>query len=158
MNGDWLLQFPRFLLKFVYKEKRAVQVVRHLHSPNPTTVVAVAGLDELYLTPLQAPPDHGALFVFQGRDEMLRVAHPEVPMVTTSVQVTVSPTLDRERVIFNLSRLRQEWENESGGSLAGFEGSVGLLLWDVSDCIGLSEAEKALGKPLFNACSILVGA
>ena len=57
----------------------------------------------------------------------------------------ISSHLDRQRVIESLITLRQEWEVAADGeTLTRINGSVGLILADVTGCIGLSFEEQIL--------------
>ena len=56
-----------------------------------------------------------------------------------------SPHLDRQQAIKSLIALRQEWEAAAvGESLTRINGRVGLILADVTGCIGLSIEEQIL--------------
>ncbi len=60
---------------------------------------------------------------------------------------------DRVTVLENLSVLRQEWEQAADGdSLLNVPASVGLLLFDVTARLGLTQEEQAqvLGEQLFS--------
>ena len=60
---------------------------------------------------------------------------------------------EKENVMENLSILRQEWEQAADGvSLINIPASVGLLLFDVTTRLGLTQEEQTqvLGDQLFN--------
>ncbi len=64
---------------------------------------------------------------------------------------------DRVMVLENLSVLRLEWEvATAGGSLINVPASVGLLLFDVTTRLGLTQEEQTivLGDRLFNEALI----
>ena len=74
-----------------------------------------------------------------------------VQFLTREATPVVLP--DRVTVLENLSVLRQEWEQAAGGdSLLNVPASVGLLLFDVTARLGLTQEEQAqvLGEQLFS--------
>jgi len=58
--------------------------------------------------------------------------------------------IDRQQVIEALKTIRQEWEEAADEPLEVVEGSVGFILQDVVQGIGLSEEESlaVLGQPV----------
>jgi len=59
--------------------------------------------------------------------------------------VKVTRILDRDAAIEGLTRMRQEWQDAANGApLNGVQTSVGLLLLDVVNAIGLLPEEAAL--------------
>ena len=61
-------------------------------------------------------------------------------------------TLDRTLALENLFAFRQEWESMAGnGSLIDVSASVGLMLFDFTRRLGLTQAEQVqvLGDQLF---------
>lgn len=73
-------------------------------------------------------------------------------MNTTCLATPTFSTLSREQVIEKLSALRLEWEavNE-GNTLIHITASVGLLLYDLTVQLGMSQGEQAaiLGEALY---------
>lgn len=62
--------------------------------------------------------------------------------------VKVTRILDRDMAIEGLTNIRQEWEEASGGvPLEEVQGSIGLLLVDIINALGLlpEEAGQVLG-------------
>lgn len=58
--------------------------------------------------------------------------------------VKVTRILDRDMAIEGLTRIRQEWEEASGGlPLEDVQGSIGLILVDVINALGLLPEEAA---------------
>ncbi|MCP4357364.1 MAG: hypothetical protein GY796_05020 [Chloroflexi bacterium] len=52
--------------------------------------------------------------------------------------------IDRRKVLVGLQKIRQEWEDATeGADLTKVQGSVGLLLQDITEVFGLSLEEKA---------------
>ena len=73
-----------------------------------------------------------------------------VQFLTREATPVVLP--DRVTVLENLSVLRQEWEQAAdGNSLLNVPASVGLLLFDVTARLGLTQDEQTqvLGDQLF---------
>lgn len=69
-------------------------------------------------------------------------------MVTTVRRTRI---LDRDLAIAGISQVRQEWQSLAGDqSLLDVQGSVGLLLADIAQAIGLEPEERvcALGPDL----------
>lgn len=63
--------------------------------------------------------------------------------------VKVVRILDRDEAIAGLTRLREEWQDAANGApLSDVQASVGLLLVDVVNAIGLlpEEAAQVLGE------------
>ena len=61
-----------------------------------------------------------------------------------STQVSV-PTIPRIQVVQILMRIRHEWEDGAqGDSLIEMDGSVGYLLYDIAEMLGLSDEEMRL--------------
>ena len=61
-----------------------------------------------------------------------------------STQVSV-PTIPRIQVVQILMRIRHEWEDGAqGDSLIEMDGSVGYLLYDIAEMLGLTDDEKRL--------------
>jgi hypothetical protein len=59
--------------------------------------------------------------------------------------------VERDRIVTGLAHVRREWEGATdGSSLVEALGSIGLILVDISDAIGLTSDEKtrALGSKL----------
>jgi len=74
----------------------------------------------------------------------------DVQFLTRKAAQVVMP--DRGFALANLSVLRQEWEQAADGdSLINVPTSVGLLLFDVTARLGLTQEEQAqvLGDQLF---------
>ena len=74
----------------------------------------------------------------------------DVQFLTRKATQVVMP--DRGFALANLSVLRQEWEQAADGdSLINVPASVGLLLFDVTARLGLTQEEQAqvLGDQLF---------
>jgi len=74
----------------------------------------------------------------------------DVQFLTRKAAQVVMP--DRAFALANLSVLRQEWEQAAGGdSLINVPASVGLLLFDVTTRLGLTQEEQTqvLGDQLF---------
>ena len=66
-------------------------------------------------------------------------------------ETPVATLSDRLAVLENLSELRREWEAATGGNLIEARGSVGLLLFDVTVKLDMTQEEQiiVLGKRLF---------
>lgn len=74
----------------------------------------------------------------------------DVQFLTRKATRVVMP--DRASTLANLSVLRKEWEQAAeGDSLINVPASVGLLLFDVTARLGLTQEEQAqvLGDQLF---------
>ncbi len=66
--------------------------------------------------------------------------------------ISVTRILDMDNAIAGLTRLRQEWQEAAGSKpLVEVQGSVGLLLTDVVNAIGLlpEEAAQVLGSEIY---------
>lgn len=66
--------------------------------------------------------------------------------------IKVTRILDRDAAIDGLAQLRREWQDAASGKpLAEVNGSVGLLLADVANAMGLTpeEAAQVLGGETF---------
>jgi len=66
--------------------------------------------------------------------------------------IKVTRILDRDMAIDGLTHIRQEWEEASGGlPLEEVQGSIGFLLVDIVNALGLlpEEAAQVLGSAAF---------
>ena len=81
--------------------------------------------------------------------------HKEADMLTQ----TQSVIFIQPRTIDVISRIREEWEEVAEGeSLVDVKGSVGMLLAEIAEALGLSPEEQraALGAKLFEDVSRLL--
>ncbi|RPI20963.1 MAG: hypothetical protein EHM70_25810 [Chloroflexota bacterium] len=68
--------------------------------------------------------------------------------------------IDRPQVISSLARIREEWTDNTDGSLIETHASVGLLLADIARALNLNAEEQvhALGADLFEELVYYLGA
>jgi hypothetical protein len=120
----------------------------HTHLTQPTDDGGELGWQRFYHKPVSSrpggiPSGHFVLVESENQNECL-----------TKEQNMSNRNLTRQQVIRAIATLRQDWEASAEGSLLGIEGSVGLILSDIVNLIGLKPEEQieALGQQLYLDC------